>query len=189
MQIVNKAITIALQENSNYEKALTVAIDAHNMATQRTTNVAPELLLFGRTRRRHIPTLTKPNVNIDMEELRKRDSEAKAKTRNHENIKRRAKPTAIKKGDEVFLKRHAKLKDQTPFEPTRFKIISGENGNFTIQGEDGRKFKRNVVQLKKIPKQWDHEHNETHSDKQENRPKRARRAPNRLTLAVNTENE
>ena len=52
MQVINKTITIAIETNKEPEVALRDAIDSHNMATQRTTNIAPEVLPLGRMRRR-----------------------------------------------------------------------------------------------------------------------------------------
>ena len=150
MQIINKIITIAVETNINPETALRNAIDSHNMATQRTTNIAPEVLLLGRMRRCRVPVVGKTTVITNEEKLRERDANEKRQAQNRENTKRKARETTLKPGDTVLLKRHAKAKDQTSFEPTKFKIISGEAGDFTITASDGRTYKRNLTQLKKV---------------------------------------
>lgn len=152
MQMVNKTITIAVASNENCEKALAQTVEAHNAATQRTTNVAPEILLFGRRRRGRIPIYGKTLVKVDTEVLRNRDLKEKAKTHKRENKKRGAKLTTIRTGDEVLLKRSLKAKDQTRFGPTRYQVVSENSGDFTIKGSDGRVFNRNVTHLKRVSK-------------------------------------
>jgi transposase InsO family protein len=150
MQIVNKALTIAAETSNEPERMLEETVDAHNMATQRTTNASPEVLLFGRIRRRKLPVAGCTEVPVDHQQLRERDAGEKSKTRDRENTKRRSKPTKIAPGDHVLLKRHCKAKDQTIFDPSHFKVIKGQNGDFTIEAPNGKRFKRNVSQLKKV---------------------------------------
>jgi hypothetical protein len=150
MQVVNKSISTAIETGENCTTALKNSIDAHNAATQRTTNVAPEVLLFGRSRRGALPTMGPTSEMVAEETLRKRDASEKRKTRERENEKRRARPSTIQPGDHVLLKRVQKAKDQTVFEPTQFEVLSGDKGDFLIRAPDGRQFKRNQTQLKKI---------------------------------------
>lgn len=151
MQVMNKAITGAVQADENCEKALQDALNAHNSAVQRTTNVAPEILLFGRKRRGRVPMAGGTASTVDPDTLRGRDQSEKERARSRENKKRRACATNIEIGDEVFVKRLQKSKDQTKFDPIRFKVTSGSDGDFTIEASDGRKFTRNQTQLKKAP--------------------------------------
>lgn len=151
MQVVNKITTIAVANNENCDEALERAVSAHNAAVQRTTNVAPEVLLFGRKRRGKVPFTGSAAVTINKEPLRKRDREEKSKTKDREDKKRRARPNAISVGDEVFMMRHPKSKDQTPFDPTRFVVTEIKGGDMRIKDGSGREFKRNVSQLKKAP--------------------------------------
>jgi hypothetical protein len=150
MQIVNKALSIAAETADSPEKLLEAAIDAHNMATQRTTNASPEVLLFGRIRRERLPVAQSTPRHINREELRARDTAEKSKARDRENVKRRARQTSIAPGTEVLLRRQAKSEDQTGFDPTRFKIVEGSRRDFVIEDPNGRRFKRNVRQLKKV---------------------------------------
>ena len=181
MQIVNKSITAAVDAGVKHEQALRASINAHNAATQRTTNTAPEVLLFGRLRRGKLPIMGKTTIAIDTPALRKRDEENKSKTRDRENEKRCAKPTRIKPGDQVFIKRHLKAKDQTRFAPEEFKIISKNHGDFTVRDSTGRTLNRNTIQLKKAPqKRSDPEPAAPISD-EEPRAKRIRVAPKHLS--------
>ena len=180
MQMINKTITIAVASNENCEKALTQTVEAHNTATQRTTNVAPEILLFGRRRRGELPIYGNTAVNIDTEALRNRDLEEKTKSYKREDKKRGAKPTEIKTGDEVLLKRSLKTKDQTKLGPVKYRVVNGNLGDFVIKGPDGRVFSRNVTHLKRVPKKTTIVQNVEPTDESP-RPKRRRFAPAHLS--------
>jgi hypothetical protein len=147
--VVNKTITIAVESNKKCETALAEAIEAHNSTTQRTTNFPPEVLLLGRRRRIRVPILGPTVVRVDTGALRNRDKSQKNRTRHRENTKRHARFAEIKAGDEVVVKRHQKGKDDTRFGPARFKVISGNSGDYTIKGPDGRILNRNVIHLKR----------------------------------------
>ena len=183
MQLVNKIITIAVETNQDPEKLLREAVDAHNMATQRTTYIAPEVLLFGRSRRRKLPIVGRTAVLVNEDELRSRDAEGKSKMRNREDKKRHARETKLKVGDRVLLKRHLKAKDQTIFDPTHFQVLEGASGDYKIRAPDGRTLKRNVTHLKKIQHR-DIQQSEvqgTRVNKQDPKPQqRSRRAPAHL---------
>lgn len=187
MQIVNKIVTIAVESGVNSEVALAEAMRAHNAAIQRTTNVAPEVLLFGRRRRGKIPMLGFTTTQVQLEDLRARDEAAKQKTEERENVKRRARPASIKEGDEVYVKRHLKGKDQTKFAPERFTVLSGERGDFVVKGTSGSKLKRNIIQLKKAPGSGKSTQLEGYAPNKEcetqiedSRPKRTRAPPGHL---------
>jgi hypothetical protein len=151
MQIINKAVTIACATNEDPEASLAKTVEAHNMAVQRTTNVAPEVLLLGRRRRSKFPIMDGSSVELSEESLRKRDMNEKHRSTERENQKRGAREPEIQVGDEVFVKRWTKAKDQTKFDQVRFKVLSRNEGDFEIEGSDGRKLTRNITQLKKAP--------------------------------------
>ena len=151
MQLVNKAITIAVASGTRCEEALAKAVAAHNAAQQRTTGMAPEVLLFGRRRRGQIPEIATKHIEIDENEVRDRDRSNKHKSKQREDEKRRARPPAVAIGDEVYVKRHLKGKDETRFNNERFTVIGGTRGDFMLEGSSGRILQRNITQLKKAP--------------------------------------
>lgn len=73
MQIVNKAVTIAVEAGDDGEAALGAAVSAHNMAEQATTGQPPEVLLLGRRRRVQIPMIEKTVEEVDKETVKQRD--------------------------------------------------------------------------------------------------------------------
>lgn len=184
MQVVNKIITIAIEENVGCEQALEEAMAAHNAATQRTTGIPPEVLLFGRMRRGKIPMLGQTTVEIEKELLKEKDALRKQELKEAEDARRGAKEPSIKPGDEVFVKRYQKAKHQTKFSSIRYRVISGKAGDFTLKGPDGNILIRNLINLKKAPAGRTDDRSELDSETEENplrqRSGRSRKAPARL---------
>jgi hypothetical protein len=182
MQICNKAVTMAIEQGRDARKALRKAVQAHNAADHRTTNMPPEGLMFGRRLRRDLPLFGNPTFRFDEQELRERDAAEKGKGQEKEDRKRGARGCQIKAGDLVLLKRVSKAKDQTPFDPRPFTVVEVHHGDATIKGEDGRVFKRNVTALKKVQEIEESDSDELSDEEGETaqRPQRARKPPARL---------
>jgi transposase InsO family protein len=200
MQLCNKAITMAVETGANCEEALKATMAAHNAVVQRTTRVAPEVLLFGRRLRRRLPQMGPAGAPVDRARLREQDECEKSRTQERENRKRRAHPTSIEIGDTVLMKRLIKAKDQTVFDPERYEVIAKNRGDMTIKGGNGKVFKRNVVQLKKAGSAVQEEQgNDSDRENQsrgnqkpeaaEARPRRTKKGPQRLTYHVHDEDE
>jgi hypothetical protein len=181
MGIVNKAVTVAITTGENPETALEKAVRAHNSAAQRTTGVAPEVLLFGRIRRGALPIEGPTARAIDRGELEERDRSEKERYRQREDSKRGAKASSIHTGDQVLLKRHLKAKDQTVFAPKRYTVTSGEKGDFTIEAGDGQVLTRNVTHLKRVAPKEDSSAGEKEAREDQPRQKRARQPPAHLS--------
>jgi RNase H-like domain found in reverse transcriptase/Reverse transcriptase (RNA-dependent DNA polymerase)/Integrase zinc binding domain/Integrase core domain len=189
MGIVNKAVTVAITTGEDPERSLEKAVNAHNSAAQRTTGVAPEVLLFGRVRRGALPTEGPTTRTINREELEERDESEKERYRQRENLKRGAKHSKISIGDQVLLKRHAKAKDQTTFAPKRYTVVSGEMGDFTIKANDGQTLTRNVTQLKRVAQREEPCTTNSGESDEQPRQKRARQTPTYLSDYVTNVHE
>jgi hypothetical protein len=186
MQTVNKAITRAVTQCQDPAYALKASVEAHNIADHRITGISPEVLMFGRRRRGILPILGNAMVAVNGEELRTRDAAEKDKAREREDRKRRARETDIRPGDSVLLKRHLKAKDETPVGPEKFKVIGATRGDLTIEGESGKRYKRNVIQLRKVGANGESapapvEGPAVESERTGARPERHRKAPAHLT--------
>lgn len=151
MKLVNKSLTIAAEKGDNAEQALADTIAAHNMAAQRTTETAPDLLLLHRVRRARLPVISATR-QVDLGKIREKDAENKGKAMTRQNNKRRARDPSIQPGDEVFIKRINKAKDQTNFDPERMKVMARSRGELTLQDAGGREFRRDIAQTKKAPR-------------------------------------
>ena len=150
MQLINKAVTIAVATGQSADKGLYETVKAHNAARHRITGEIPEELMFGRKVRRNLPLLEGKRINTGDLNLRERDWNEKERAGLRENKKRGARETCVQVGDEVLVKRTQKAKDQTIFGPTKYKVTSREQGDVTMQGPSGEQVKRNVTQLKRL---------------------------------------
>lgn len=150
MQVVNKIITIALATEGDCVKELAAAVNVHNAAIHRVTNVAPEVLLFGRRLRRGLPVLSTAKVDVDENALRQRDFNEKRIAQQRENRKRGARDSKVSAGDEVVVKRLLKAKDQTKFVPTRYMVTSRDRGDFNLQATSGESMRRNITATRKV---------------------------------------
>ena len=77
-------------------------------------------------------------------EIQERDRTAKAKMKKHADNKRYIKPSTVKEGDTVFVRRDdSKKKSDTPYD-SRSLIVVGKKGSMvTAQGDDGIPVTRN----------------------------------------------
>ena len=96
-----------------------------------------------------LPELTAPRSDL---EIRERERSAKAKIKKHADNKRYVKPSTIKEGDTVFVKRDdSKKKSDTPYD-SRPHIVVGKKGCMvTAQNDDGVQVTRNSSFFKSVP--------------------------------------
>lgn len=150
MQVVNKAMQISVHEGSDPEQELSDTIRAHNSATHRVTQAAPEEIMFGRKIRRNLPMMSNARTEIEPTETRRNDSEHKAKSKAREDKKRGARDTAIDVGDTVVIANTKRAKGDPRFAPEKFMVVQKDRGDLQLRAESGRELARNVTQVKKI---------------------------------------
>ena len=153
MQVVNKAMCIAVSEGTDYRTELSKAVRAHNSAENRTTGRVPEELMFARKIRRHLPLVTETQVTVNREELRERDERQKAIGKEREDRKRKARTTEICQGDLVVVLNTTRAKDEPRFDKTKYVVVEIERGDLTLVSDDGKITKRNVTHVKKVSRQ------------------------------------
>lgn len=150
MQTVDKAMKSASVEGGDYRTALKDAVMAHNTAVHRTTNAVPSDVMHGRLLRRALP-LTKPaGYQVDDEEIRERDWDAKQRSKEREDGKRRARESNITVGDTVVIRRAAKRKGETNYDPEELEVVGKRRGDLTMRSRDGGEVRRHVTLAKKI---------------------------------------
>ncbi|XP_053686512.1 uncharacterized protein K02A2.6-like [Sabethes cyaneus] len=192
MKVINKAMSTASTNKTNFVEELRATVEAHNAATHRVTKVAPEEVLTGRKIKRGLPLLRYEGSNVNDELLEQRDRAAKLSSKKYEDARRDARPCRIKPGDEVIIERLSRAKGETRFGPTRFTVTEEKNGNLTLTNDAGQVFKRHVSQTKRIypwrdtsitasPKQ-----DETSPAIQQQRTTRERKMPQHLKDYVQT---
>lgn len=191
MQAVNKAMQAATLSGQNFRNELANMVKAHNNATHRTTGKVPNELMFGRKLRHGLPLIGRAAVMIDDEEVRERDWSEKLVAKERENSRRHAKPSELRTGDEVYLKRDSKKKGESLFDSTIYKVIENNKGNVTAQDVDGREVKRDSTFFRKrlercrgtepeSTSQNEESEEQSQSKTRESRPKRSTRTPKYL---------
>ena len=100
-----------------------------------TTRVASATVLFGRPMKTKLPEVTTPCSDAA---IRQRDQAAKAKMREHADNKRYVKPSAIKEGDIVVVKRdETKKKGDIPYNPIPRTVIKTKGSMVTAKNAEG----------------------------------------------------
>lgn len=150
MQTIDKAMKAASVEGGDFRASLSSAMKAHNSAVHRITNEVPSDVMFGRRLRRALPLTKSAVVEINDEDVRTRDWQEKQRAKVREDGKRRARETRILIGDKVVLRRAAKRKGETNYDPTEMEVIAKRRSDLTMQAPDGSVIRRNVTFAKKI---------------------------------------
>ena len=113
MRTVETVIKTAKMEHKNYKQKLNRMLRNYRTAPYNTTRFAPATALFGRPMKTKLPELTTPCSDA---KIRQRDQAAKAKMEEHAENKRCVKPSAIKEGDIISVKRDVTKKNSyTPY--------------------------------------------------------------------------
>ncbi|XP_058448729.1 uncharacterized protein LOC131428699 [Malaya genurostris] len=150
MKLINKAMSVATLNNTNYIEELSKAINAHNAAEHSITCVPPEEVMYGRKIKRELPLLQHRRSVFDETRLEHMDREKKLTGKLREDIRRGARKCTILPGDEVVIERQHRLKGDTRFSPTRYTVIQQRNGSLVLNDGYGKMTKRHVSQTKKI---------------------------------------
>lgn len=183
MQTISKAMKSASVEDGDYERALAEAMRAHNSSAHRVTGEVPQEVMLGRRVRWNLPLMRPTTVDINTEEMDRRDWEEKTKAGVRENKKRRARDPQINPGDTVVLKRAARRKGQTNYDPTELEVIERRNGDLTMRDPEGSIVRRDITFAKKMKSNAQQE--PERDEERDTRPTRDRRAPAYLGDYVN----
>lgn len=133
VRTVKKVIKTAKLECKNPKQELNRLLRNYRATPHSTTRVAPATALFGRPMKTKLPELTTPRSDL---EIRERDWSAKAKIKKHADNKRYVKPSTVKEGDTVLVKRDdSKKKSDTPYDP-RPHIVVGKKGSMVTAQDD-----------------------------------------------------
>ena len=141
VRTVKKVIKTAKLEHKNPKQELNRLLRNYRATPHSTTRVAPATALFGRPMKTKLPELTTPRSDLEM---RERDRSAKAKMKNHADNERYIKPSTVKEGDTVFVKRDdSKKKSDTAYDPSLHIVVEKKGSMVTAQGDDGVPVTRN----------------------------------------------
>ncbi|XP_055584782.1 uncharacterized protein LOC129737647 [Uranotaenia lowii] len=150
MKLINKAMIVAVSNQSSYVEELQLAVEAYNSAAHSITAVPPEELMSGRKIRRGLPLLQYAKVNHDDDAIDKRDTAAKLRVKCLEDSKRSVRECRIKEGDVVITQPQARKKGDARFSTTRYTVVSEEKGKLILTDDQGNNLSRHVSQVKRV---------------------------------------
>ena len=149
MRTVKKVVKTAKLEHKNYKQELNRLLRNYRATPHSTTRVAPATVLFGRPMKTKLPEMSTPCSD---HEIRERDQTAKAKMKSHADNRRYVKPSTLKEGDMVFVKRDdSKKKSDTPYDPRPCTVVEEKGSMVTAEDGDGVPITRNSSFFKSVP--------------------------------------
>lgn len=149
---IKKVLQISKEKKSKDWKhdLLVDYLTMYRGTAQKTTNMSPFELLFGRKMRDKIPMLDFHHEQN--QEVRERDSLEKQKMKMRADNSKRATETRIVVGDKVFLKNPKNDKLTTNFSPEIYTVTSIKGGDCTVQSDTTSVVRRRHVSfMKKVP--------------------------------------
>lgn len=99
MKIINKSMSIAASNGSNYNEELQAAVQAHNSASHTVTKIPPEEIMHGRRIKRGLPLLDRGIPDYDGSLVNERDQEMKLRSKEREDARRGSRKCQLKPGD------------------------------------------------------------------------------------------
>ena len=149
VRTIKKVIKTAKLGHKNPKQELNRLLRNYRATPHSTTRVAPATALFGRLMKTKLPELTTPRSDLEM---RERDRSAKAKMKKHADNKRYIRPSTVKEGDTVFVKRDdSKKKSDMPHDPRPHIVVEKKGSMVPAQGDDGVPVTRNSSFFKSVP--------------------------------------
>ena len=149
VRTVKKTVRVAKLKRKNRQQELNKFLRNYRSTPHTTTRVPPATALFGRPVKTKLPEVMKSTAD---HEMRQRDHKAKAKMKKHADSKSYVKPSVIKEGDKVLVKRDERMKkSDTPYDPTPRVVVDKKGTMVTAETEDGAQITRNSSFFKAAP--------------------------------------
>ena len=146
---VKKVVKTAKLGHKNYKQELNRLLRNYRATPHSTTRVAPATALFGRPMKTKLPEILSPCSDP---KIRERDQIAKAKMKSHADNKQYVKPSTLKEGDMVFVKRDdSKKKSDTPYDPRPCTVVEKKGSMGSAEDDDGVLITRNSSFFKSVP--------------------------------------
>lgn len=145
-QSILKRLKIAYAEMKNWNEELLKLLMMYRSTPHTTTGVSPADV-SSQTKDKTTRYKYKSKV---VEEVREQDAWKKLKRKEYYDKVHHAKGNKIKQGDRVLVREPKKNKLSTNFGAKEF-IVTERKGNIiTIQSEEGKRYKRNLTEVRKI---------------------------------------
>lgn len=144
-----KRLKIAYAQKKNWRNELLTFLMMYRSTPHSVTGVTPAELLFNRKLRTKIPEIDNSSEFVE-EEIRERDKWLKEKGKQYYDKANRAKECELGQGDRVLIRAPKENKLSPNFSPKEYKVIDRKGNSVTLESEEGRKYKRNLTQVRKV---------------------------------------
>lgn len=150
MKSLGKMIRCAIAEKKNWRGELNKFLRNYRGAPHASTGVPPAVLMFGENRTsRLLPNREQRKRKQVEREANEKDTAAKEKARQFNDKRRKVKPTNLKIGDIVWLKRKTRTKFESKYDQTRLRVTKVKGYMVTVQDDaTGWSTTRNVSKFK-----------------------------------------
>lgn len=147
-----KRLKISQALNQDWKRDLLTYLSMYYSTPHSTTGKTPAELMFGRNIRTKLPSLVDLSTEAPPTEHGDRDLQEKEKGKASENLRRRAKPSNLGIGDEVYMKNVLPRNKLTPtFNPAVMTVTAKHGSRVTVQNsETGKSYDRNSSHLKRV---------------------------------------
>ena len=149
MQPLEKAIRTANIEGKDWKRAIFKFLLIYRATPHSTTGHSPATLLFNRNIRTKLPHPVRENNSNIHQQLKQKDSIAKAKIKTHADEKSRAKSSEIVVGDIVLVRQTKEIKLSTRYNPKPYQVVKRRGSRVTVL-RNGHYITRNVSFFKKF---------------------------------------
>lgn len=152
MKHIQAAARAVSAEGGSFEEALQLRVQAHNSAQHTVTGATPNELMFNRKLRFGLPLMRPAVPDTNHEQVEVRDYLSKAKGKEKEDRKRRARPAEIEVGDTVVQLRSKSLKGDTVYDPEELTVTDINHGDVTMKDSSGSQVRRSIKKVKLMKK-------------------------------------
>jgi transposase InsO family protein len=142
-----KSVKTANLEGRSWGKEIQSFLRNYRTSPHSTTGVAPSTLFLKRAVRSKLPQI--PNHDPIGDLVRKHDTTQKLKIKAYADNKNYVKPSDLKVGDTVLVKRPFNMKANTPYETLPL-MVSGKKGTMITASDGNRSVTRNSSFFKKL---------------------------------------
>ena len=148
MRTIGKVIRIAPMQGIPWKQQMNIFLREYRATPHCTTGRSPAELMFQRRLNTKIPSAYSTVISAD-KEVRKRDTEAKAKMKIRSDERRHAVPSHIKPGDNVLCRQVRQNKLTTPYSKEPL-TVTNVKGSMVTAEQNGYNITRNSSFFKKI---------------------------------------
>ena len=143
-----KAIRVAHAEGKPWRAELRKFLLAYRAMPHTTTGQSPSYLLFGRTIRDKLPSVSTQRTD---QATRDRDAEFKQRQKDAADTYHRSKDQDTQPGDVVLLRRaEPGSKVDSPFHPQPQQVVSRNGDQVVVESPDGKRTRRNIAYTKPL---------------------------------------